>query len=197
MRTSFAFAALSLALSLSAAVIGCSGAGTGGTVDVPCEECFGHSLSWGPTGGLTVAYVGSTLSSCRSYTHTRTPFAGGSGEPTEAEASCSNEIGDCAAAYPAVHDVELALAQPGVPEAFAGSVAVYGSDPRPCDGSVLQITLDGKTVFVGGDCASEPACGQDTCVPVPQKLRDLADTLQDLDALQLTVGDCASTFSSP
>jgi hypothetical protein len=84
-----------------------------------------------------------------------------------------------------------------VQAAFAGSTQIYGSDPRGCDGSVLEITYQGKTIDVGGDCSNGNSCGgasASTCVPVPAGLKSLATVLQQLDAQELKRNDCASVF---
>lgn len=86
-----------------------------------------------------------------------------------------------------------ALATPDVQAALAGTttITVYGSDPRGCDGSVLSITAAGKTIDVGGDCSQAGRCGDPkTCTPVTPGLRALADALVELDAEELTNGEC-------
>lgn len=164
------------------------GGGAGGTAPVPCTDCVPTPVSWGPNGGLVTYTVASSLTSCRTFTYVRTPVTG---DPPK---QCSVEIDGCDTAAIAVHDIEQALAHPDVTAAFAGATTLYGTDPRPCDGSVLDITVDGHTVEVGGECGQGGSCSPGACVPVPAGLRALATTLVALEQQSLKVGACAQTF---
>lgn len=175
---------------------GGAGGGTTGTtttVSVPCADCLSTTVSWGPSGGLVQWVDSSSLSACRTYQHVRTPGYGSG--PDAGSPSCSVELGGCDAGPVAVHEVEQALAHPDVTAALAGSVPLYGTDPRPCDGSVLHITVGSKSIEVGGDCSAGGGClGGQSCVPIPPGVSALADVLASVDQEALKQGDCATTF---
>ena len=144
----------------------------------PCTECLTTTVSWGLNGGFTSFSTASSLKSCRSYERTRTTE---NGPPTSI---CSATLDGCGAAPIAIGNVEAALANPDVTAAFAGTTKTYGSDSRPCDGAVESITIDGKTIEVGGECTGPGGgggCTQTPCVPVPSGLRALVTLLEDLD----------------
>lgn len=164
--------------------------GTGGTVSVPCTECLTETVSWGPNGGLVVSSDASSLAACRTFRHTRTPS--GSSVPSK---ECSVEIGGCDAEPIAVHEVEIALAHPDVVAALAGSTSLYGTDPRPCDGTVLSISVGERGFFVGGACGAGEGCfAGESCVPIPAGVSALADLLGKLEQQSLKVGECAQVF---
>jgi hypothetical protein len=111
--------------------------------------------------------------------------------------TCSAEIelGDCLpppAPHVSLGLVELAT-NSDVYTALAGSTKLYGSDSRPCDGSVMVLTIGSKTLEVGGDCGSGPGCGQTgPCVPVPPGLKELVDVLNQLDQEETLDPACAA-----
>jgi hypothetical protein len=166
------------------------------TVSVACADCLSTGVTWGYTGGLAQYWDTSSLSACRTFQHTRTqvvPWGVDAGPGM----TCSVDIGGCDAGTVAVHDVEQALAQPDVVAAFAGSVPVYGTDPRPCDGGVMQVTVGGKSIQVGGECGGTGNCigpGTSGCVPIPPGVRALVDVLTSIDQASMKQGDCATVF---
>jgi hypothetical protein len=160
----------------------------GAPVDAPCTSCIGKSLSWGDSGGLVVYVDTSALAPCRTFTRTRTGRVADGGP-----SSCSTEIGDCGGASVAIGDVEAALANPDVQRALASpTTPVYGVDTRPVDGSVFEITLGGKSIDIGSDCAA----GAKGCVPIPPGVSTLERVLQALDSQELAKPACAA-FSHP
>jgi hypothetical protein len=193
MKTFLALAALSgLAACSGTTTVGADG-GTGGTVavtPVACTDCIAQTVGWGANGGLVTYTEDSSLTSCRTYTHTRTPV-----QPPGSPTSCTLDVGGCDAGPVAIHDVEQALAHPDVIAALAGSVPVYGTDPRPCDGTVTAITVGGKTLYVGGDCATGQGCfAGASCVPTPAGVQALVDVLGSLDQQALKLAPCAGAF---
>lgn len=153
-------------------------------VNVPCTDCVTGSLSWGDTGGLVIYFDTSSLASCRTYTRIRHLNSDGG------TLSCTTEVGACAAAPVAIGDVEHALAHPDVVAAFAKpTTPVYGNDSRPVDGSILEITKDGKSIDVGGDCGTSSA---PACVPIPPGISALASVLRALDTQELAKPACAA-----
>jgi hypothetical protein len=171
------------------AIVGADG-GTGGTVSVPCTDCLAESIGWGPNGGLVAYTDSSSITGCRTFTHVRTPGA----DPGPSK-ECSVEIGGCDAGPPAIHELEEALAHPDVKAAFAGSVTLFGSDPRPCDGSVLAISKGSESIEVGGACDAGTACfAGETCVPIPAGVSALADVLWKLEQRALSESPCSDVF---
>lgn len=147
----------------------------------PCTDCLATTVSWGPNGGLTSFTSTSSLKACRTYERSRIV---GNGAPT---LLCTTTIGACVAASISVGDVESALADPDVTAALAGVTQTYGSDSRPCDGTVESITVGAKTIEVGGECTGPTGgCTQTPCVPVPAGLRALVNVLEDLDKQEAT-----------
>jgi hypothetical protein len=92
-----------------------------------------------------------------------------------------------------VADVEAALAHADVLDALRRDTKTYGTDTRPCDGSVLAITVGTKTFEVGGECKGEPTgCSPNPCVTVPAGVRALASLLQKLDAQEVAKPACSA-----
>ncbi|HEX7666434.1 MAG TPA: hypothetical protein VF407_18035 [Polyangiaceae bacterium] len=169
---------------------GDAGGGDGGTKPVGCTDgaCLDGELDWGANGGLVSAVDSSKLSSCTAYVHSRTDSSSGS------TLSCTSTLEtQCGDTNVTAADVATALQDPDVTTALAGSIKIYGGDTRPCDGSVLEITYQGKTIDVGSD-SCENCGGTDGCTPVPKGLRALATTLQNLDTQQLQTPNCKSAF---
>ncbi len=160
-----------------------------GTPVSPCiNTCIDGELSWGQNGGFTDSSAVSNLSSCSAYSHQESSSSSG-------DLSCTDAMSqDCNASGITAGDVAGAFESADVQAAFAGSTQVYGSDPRGCDGELLQITYQGKSIDVGGDCSSGICGPSSKCVDVPSGLGALADLLIDLDKQELQTKDCASVF---
>jgi hypothetical protein len=159
-----------------------------------CDYCILHKVTWGWNGGDPVFVETSTLDRCLSYTYSRTPV-GSSNPKTQ---TCSTDIANCTGPSISIRDVDDAVENPDVVAALAGSTLLYGGDSRPCDGSVLDIRVDGAELQVGGDCGPEDAgagCGlPGSCTPVPPGLRALAALLARMDMQELTIPPCSNTF---
>lgn len=150
--------------------------------NVPCTDCVTGTLSWGDNGGLVLSRDESALAACRDFQRKRSSAADGG------SFSCTTQLGACGAVPVAIGDVESALAHPDVVAALAASTTpVYGVDSRPVDGTVFEITRDGKSIDVGGDCggASAPAC-----IPIPPGVAALAAVLRSLDTQELAKPAC-------
>jgi hypothetical protein len=152
-----------------------------------CSDCFAQPLAWGPNGGLVTAVESSSLIACRTYEHTHTPVAG---QPGVQQACAVLDIGGCSAPSPSILDVEQAIAAPDVVAALSGNTPLYGTDPRPCDGTVTQVIVGSQSILVGGDCGS-PSCLPDaSCVPVPPGVRALVDLLDGIDQHEQPIAMC-------
>jgi hypothetical protein len=184
---------LSLAVFLGLAA--CSGnvivpsdGGTGGTSPVTCSDCLAETITWSWNGGLVAAVEGSSLGVCRTYQHTWTPVAG---QPGVSQTCTVSDIGGCGAPSPSVRDVEQAIAHPDVVAALSGTTPLYGTDPRPCDGSVVQVSVGAQSILVGGDCGSSPSCLPGaSCVPVPPGVRALVELLDAIDKQEQPSARC-------
>ena len=142
----------------------------------PCASCLSTTVSWGATGGFVQFQDSSSVSSCSSYVRSRHT---NTGTPV---VRCTTKLAACSASAIGVRDLEAAIANPDVVAALDGATKTYGTDNRPCDGSVTEITVGSKTVEVGGECSTTAACTPSPCVEVPKGLRALADLLDKLDA---------------
>jgi hypothetical protein len=190
-------------------LIGCGGATLGGSdsnaadggttqdggtpINNCVSTCIDGDLSWQQSGGLADATESSTLATCAQYTHQESSQSG--------DLSCTDTlVAVCAETGPVsgitAGNVAAAFENPDVTAAFAGSTQLYGSDPRGCDGSVLAITYQGKTIDVGGDCSEANNCGAPStaCVQPAPGLNALAKILVSLDAQEIKTKNCASVF---
>lgn len=171
---------------------GTGGGDGGGATDAvtptlpACTDCLATTVTWEENGGHVAFVDTSSLSTCRTYARARTS----SGKQT---LQCTSELGACSVAPIAVGDVEAALAHADVVGALSSDTKTYGADSRPCDGSVLAITIGAKTLEVGGECKGEPTgCSPNPCVPVPAGVRALATLLQKLDAQEIAKPACSA-----
>lgn len=150
--------------------------------NIACTDCVTGTLSWGDNGGLVAFRDESSLATCRDFQRKRSVVSDGG------SFTCTTQLGACDAGPVAIGDVERALAHPDVVAAFAAATTpVFGVDSRPFDGTVFEITRNGKSIDVGSDCgvSSAPAC-----VPIPPGVAALAAALQALDAQELAKSAC-------
>jgi hypothetical protein len=151
---------------------------------VPCSDCVTGTLSWGDTGGLVTFRDESSLATCRDFQRKRTLSSDGG------VSSCTTQVGGCDAPAVAIGDVERALAHPDVVSAFAAAATpVYGVDSRPVDGTVFEITRNGKSIDVGSPCGSSSA---PACVQIPAGVDALAAVLRSLDTQELAKAACSA-----
>lgn len=154
-----------------------------------CMECLTRPVTWGPTGGNKAFSTSSALSTCRTYEHDQTPLNG-----TSSPKSCTAELPACTTGGNLVATLEAALDNPEVLAAFSQDNPIFGTDPRPCDGSVLSITFVGKTILVGGECGVGQSCSTATCVPIPAGVSALAAQLRAIDTQMLATPACQAVF---
>lgn len=180
------------------------GGPTDAALDTAVQGCLpgsggGGSITWTTDGGLVAYRDASELYRGISYTYTRNYFErGGSSDGGVPEPLSCNEslfCGDGGADAPAIGpgNVEAAFDHPDVVAAFEHDQSLYGFDPRPVDGQVLQITRHG-TIYVGLDCQGRTGISGEPCVEVPAGVAALAELLRAFDAQQLARGECARLF---
>jgi hypothetical protein len=176
----------------------------GAPTDAALQGCLpgsggGGSIAWTTAGGLVAYRDASELYRGLSYTHTRSYFErGGSGDGGVTEPLSCNELLFCSdggADTPAIGpgQVEAAFDHPDVVAAFERDQSLYGYDPRPVDGAVLQISRGG-TIYVGLACEGRTGISGEPCVEVPPGVWALAELLRAFDAQQLARGECARVF---
>ena len=150
--------------------------------NVACTDCVTGTLTWGDNGGFVAFRDESALATCRDFQRKRTAASDGG------SFSCATQLGACDAGPVAVGEVERALAHPDVVAAFAAATTpVFGVDSRPVDGTVFEITRNGKSIDVGSDCGASSA---PACVPIPPGVAALAAVLKSLDAQELAKPAC-------
>jgi hypothetical protein len=148
------------------------------------------NLTFGHAGGMVI-YQDRNRLTATTFTITRT-YLRGVGADGATSSTCSPELPACGAAgVVSVATINADLADPDVQAAFKTAVAdgtLYGSDPRPADGTVYSIALDdGRTLLVGGQCAS-PAMS--SCRTIPAGLVRLTEDLMTLAAAMAAVPAC-------
>ncbi len=155
--------------------------------------CVGQAVRWGYEGGFVAWTATSAIAPCRAYTYERV----GAGMPAD-PITCTQDLAACGAGGIDVAQLAVALGHADVVGALAATTALYGSDPRPCDGAVLRITVGARAFDVGGECTPSGGCGlpADNCVPVAPGVRALADLLLALQTEQLARGACACDAGS-
>jgi hypothetical protein len=148
----------------------CPDADAGLPPDSGTCDCIATKLAWNWDGGL-VAYIDrSDIAPCRTYTRTRE--SSGSIAKT-----CSKEMLKCGAGDAIdMGDVQAALGNLDVVNAFKAAPVLYGRDTRPSDGQVFRINYGGKVIEVGVDCGAISACK-----PIPEGVKKLQTLLQAID----------------
>ncbi len=146
-----------------------------------CDTCLADPLAWGTDGGLACTRDSSALAPCRDYTHRRLAEAC---DPIDL--TCTNALSACPPATDVlVEDLAAALADPDVTAALAAAPVLYGSDPRPADGSVDWFT-------VGSHGRVEVGTGT-----VPAGVAAFVALLHQIDSQQLARPGCVEVFSTP
>ena len=128
------------------------------------------------------------MSSCTTYLHEETSDSSG-------DLSCTDNLSDACAITLGAGDIYAAMQSSDVASAFASSdgSTVIGADSRPCDGAVLRVTYQGKSILIGSDCADACIRGN-ACADVPAGVRALATTLEKLDEQELQTPSCKGVF---
>jgi len=145
---------------------------TGGMAACPCASA---SIVWWQDGGLSPSVSRESISDCNQYSVQRT------GKPTS---FCASTLADCAQARVGVDDLNAALLHPDVQSALAHAPVLVGRDPRPTDGQLLHLEVDGEVVEVGDNCPNDPSC------MVPSGLLVLRELLGDLEEQEAARVNC-------
>jgi hypothetical protein len=152
----------------------------------PCAPCMESSVSWGDIGGLVLFSERSTLGACNVFQHTRSPAGHGTGTML----ACERSLPCMGSGLHGVSDISLALQNADVQAALAKGHVLFGSDPRPDDGSVFEIVArDGTSIAVGDACS-----GSASCTAIPAGVNALANLLRAIDSEQLSLDPCRSMF---
>jgi hypothetical protein len=166
-----------------AACLASAGANDGGC-GAACD--FAENYEYGYIGGNVLSVERSFLTPGNGYRRVRTPTRG-----TGAMLSCSVVLPPCGSPNViTAQDIEAHdLVQTEVRAALAETPPpLFGSDPRPVDGSVFEFkAASGGSFLVGGDC--QGAIG---CRAIPVAIAQLHDHLVLLDAQELATPACQS-----
>lgn len=140
----------------------------------------GHALYW-DVNRLTAK----TFTITRNYSMLADPDGGSS-------STCSPPLPSCSATDAVtITTISADLADPDVQSVWGlpqDPVPLFGTDSRPADGTVYSIALDdGRTVLVGGQCASPT---MSSCRYIPAGLVKLTQDLQKLAAKMLADPAC-------
>jgi hypothetical protein len=154
----------------------------GGSCSLSANLVFGHD-------GGNAIYWDSNRLTASTFTITRdysTRAGRDAGNPT-----CSPSLPACGAADTvSVATINADLADPDVRTLWTlpqDPVPLFGTDPRPVDGTVYAIALDGHQVLVGGQCASPT---MNSCRYIPAGLVRLTQDLQKLATAMLADPVC-------
>jgi hypothetical protein len=128
----------------------------------------------------------STLDACNVFEHTRSPAGNGTGTVL----ACERSLPCMGSGLHGVSDVLLALQHADVQAALAKGQVLFGSDPRPDDGSVFEIVARAGTSIEVGDACS----GSASCAAIPAGVNALANLLRAIDSEQLSLDPCRSMF---
>ncbi len=141
------------------------------------SACPAALIVWGKNGGHVAYRHRFKLSSCSAFTAERLDGGGALLKSCSTTISANDPILVAALTDLRHADVTAALALGGL----------HGTDPRPYDGTVDEITVGSQTVLVGGDCPPQ----RSSCQPVKPALRDLATRLEALAAQELARPACS------
>jgi hypothetical protein len=145
-------------------------------------------LRWSHTGGNQQRVPVSELSNCNSYHHER--------RLARADDPLGPPLAECTAAVDGCSSLLLArldasLRDPEIQAALTQHT-VFGRDPRPTDGNILEVTVGalGDSLFVGDECVDTKS----GCILIPSAIASFASQLQELDVIQVSNEPCATAF---
>lgn len=155
--------------------------------DVVCSPTLGGTVTFGLDGGL-VAFVERFVLSAPATFRAERRSGGAMGtvaamcETTLPGCNTTDmvDVGELNAALGA-RDVQIAF---GAARGMPGMQMLYGTDPRPMDGTVFAIEADGVRLFVGSPCRAGMMAG---CLATPvgvQRLVDVLTALRDQELLR-------------
>lgn len=144
-----------------------------------CHGCVSGTVGWGYTGGLVRWSDSSSLSACRTYLHRRDIYS-----PMGTQ-SCQADLQTCPGFD--VARIATLLADPVITAALSNHT-LYGTDTRPVDGSVFEVTFGPGTFDIG-------SCDSTECRPA--QVKELQTLLEALDQNQLSVEPCKSNIHNP
>ena len=138
------------------------------------------NLTFGRDGGNAL-YWDSNRLTASTFTITRN-YSLRMGRDGSASATCTPALPACGTTgVPSVANINTDLADPDVQGLWSlpqDPIPLFGTDPRPVDGTVYAIALDdGHKVLVGGQCASP---NMSSCLNIPAGLLRLTQDLQKL-----------------
>lgn len=160
--------------------------------DTATPACtLSSNLTFGHDGGMVIYQDTNRLTSS-TFSITRTSMRG-VGPDGATASTCSPKLPACGASGVVnVATINADLADAEVQVAFQSaqsSGTLYGTDPRPADGTVYSIALDdGRRVLVGGQCASPT---MSSCRTIPAGLLRLTNDLMSLAAAMAADPACA------
>lgn len=147
------------------------------TADAPCVATIPGEVRFGLDGGLVAFTDTFTLRAPAVFAASRS--SGGA-----VSAMCETTLPGCNTAEQVdVGEVTAALAARDVTAAFGfargmpSREVLYGGDPRPMDGQVFSIEIDGARVLVGTTCRDGGGTG---CMAIPTGVQRLVDVLTAL-----------------
>ena len=173
---------ISIRASMCAALLAVSACTTSLPISDGGGTCaLGATYTYGDVGGLVAMAETTTLSPERTWKLSR---SGAGGATTE----CTQTLATCGGADPIdAGDVAAALEHADVVAAFAlATPPLYGTDPRPVDGTVFQLRrADGRGFELGGACG-----GASGCVVPPAGVVALRDLLTQLRTQEVAKTGC-------
>jgi hypothetical protein len=146
-------------------------------------NCVPAAVHWGSNGGNGLFSDSSEVSPCKTYTHMR------ESRGNAAPLTCKQELLACGSNSIGIGDLMAALRNADVQQALRSAPVLYGSDPRPVDGTVLRVEVGGAVVDVGGPCS-----GGAGCKAIPPGVAALAELFSALDRQELGKSPCSTTF---
>jgi hypothetical protein len=158
----------------------CTAMACGNLADATPDCALSANLTFGTDGGNALYWdVNRLTASTFTITRTYSLQAERDGATT---ATCSPSLPACGAAGAvSVATINADLADPIVQGLWSlpqNPVPLFGTDPRPIDGTVYSIALDnGPRVLVGGQCESPT---MNSCRYIPEGLVRLTQDLQKL-----------------
>lgn len=156
--------------------------------DVACTPMLSTTVRFGLDGGKVMYVDRFTLAPPLAFSAERR-------SGTTVMAMCSTTIPSCGSsdvnvgtlnAAVAARDVQSAL---GFARGMPSMEVVYGTDPRPVDGTVFAIEIDGARLLVGSPCRDGMMTG---CLAVPVGVQRLVDVLTALRDQELLRDACAA-----